>query len=197
MPFSFLLDYRRTLISLVIALKQLRHFSKKLALEVQLLDAILKRVENDSFSVAVVGEFKRGKSTFINALLSQEILPSNILPLKAQAKDYVREDQVCLILKPLIERLLPLLENKRSIQNQLTQIVSTQRQQLLLEPGYTGGNALNLLCELKADLSNLDFSHLTIWQAHLQGVDLHQVNFSYCDLAKSVFTENMLKAPSF
>jgi WD40 repeat protein len=109
--------------------------------------------------------------------------------LKAQAKDYVREAQVCLILRPLLERLLPLLGSRRNIQNKLTQIVSTRQQKLPLEPGYVGGNVLNLLCELKADLSNLNFSHLTIWQAYLQGVDLHHVNFSYSDLAKSVFTE--------
>lgn len=31
----------------------------------------------------VVGEFKRGKSTFINALLGEEILPSDVLPTTA------------------------------------------------------------------------------------------------------------------
>ncbi|MEC7987982.1 MAG: dynamin family protein [Myxococcota bacterium] len=34
-------------------------------------------------SVAVVGEFKRGKSTFINALLGRSVLPSDILPTTA------------------------------------------------------------------------------------------------------------------
>jgi hypothetical protein len=35
------------------------------------------------FSIAVVGEFKRGKSTFINALLGKEILPADIAPTSA------------------------------------------------------------------------------------------------------------------
>ncbi|AQQ54173.1 dynamin family protein [Planococcus lenghuensis] len=35
---------------------------------------------NDNFQLAVVGEFSRGKSTFINALLGQQILPSSAKP---------------------------------------------------------------------------------------------------------------------
>lgn len=85
MSFSSLIDYKRALFALVIDLRQLRSFSEKLNIEnsIQLLDDVLKRIENDSFSVAVVGEFKRGKSTFINALLGKEILPSDILPCSA------------------------------------------------------------------------------------------------------------------
>ena len=85
MPFSSLTDYRKTLISIVIALRQLHHFSQELGINrsVKLLDDVLARIENDSFSVAVVGEFKRGKSTLINALLGKEVVPSNILPCSA------------------------------------------------------------------------------------------------------------------
>ncbi len=44
---------------------------------------VLDRVENDFFRVAVVGEFKRGKSTLINALLGREVLPADVLPCSA------------------------------------------------------------------------------------------------------------------
>lgn len=37
-------------------------------------------VENDFFMVVVLGEFKRGKSTFINSLLGAAILPTDVLP---------------------------------------------------------------------------------------------------------------------
>lgn len=37
-------------------------------------------IEKDSFTVAVVGEFSRGKSTFVNALIRQDILPMDVLP---------------------------------------------------------------------------------------------------------------------
>ncbi len=39
------------------------------------------RVQNDRFQLAVLGQFKRGKSTLLNALLGEEILPTSILPL--------------------------------------------------------------------------------------------------------------------
>ncbi|MCP4804762.1 MAG: hypothetical protein GY913_30240 [Proteobacteria bacterium] len=42
-----------------------------------------QRVEERRFTVAVLGEFKRGKSTFINALLGAEVLPSDIAPTTA------------------------------------------------------------------------------------------------------------------
>ena len=41
------------------------------------------RLTNDSFRLMVVGEFKRGKSTFINALLGQSVLPAQVSPCTA------------------------------------------------------------------------------------------------------------------
>lgn len=40
-------------------------------------------IENDFYTVVVVGEFKRGKSTFINALLGEKILPVDVTPTTA------------------------------------------------------------------------------------------------------------------
>ncbi len=45
--------------------------------------ALEERLENGSFHVAVVGEFKRGKSTLLNALLGCEVLPSGVRPVTA------------------------------------------------------------------------------------------------------------------
>lgn len=39
------------------------------------------RVAEDRFNLAVLGEFKRGKSTLINALLDRELLPTGVVPL--------------------------------------------------------------------------------------------------------------------
>ncbi len=55
--------------------------------------------------------------------------------------------------------------------------------------GYAGGNLINLCCHLQINLTGYDFSHLTIWQAYLQGTNLHDVNLSHSNLAKSVFTQ--------
>ena len=83
--FSSFVDYKKVVLTLVTDLEKLRSFSQRLKLDksVALIDEVLKRIKADSFSVAVVGEFKRGKSTFINALLGKEILPSDILPCSA------------------------------------------------------------------------------------------------------------------
>ncbi|WP_022670602.1 dynamin family protein [Hippea alviniae] len=45
------------------------------------LDKALNKLESEQFNLVVVGQFKRGKSTFINALLGDNIVPSSILPL--------------------------------------------------------------------------------------------------------------------
>lgn len=46
----------------------------------QQLQTLQKDIETDFFTVVVLGEFKRGKSTFINALLGTKLLPMNVLP---------------------------------------------------------------------------------------------------------------------
>ncbi|MGO9687612.1 MAG: dynamin family protein, partial [Syntrophobacteraceae bacterium] len=39
------------------------------------------KLEEEAFNLVVLGQFKRGKSTFINALLGENILPTAIVPL--------------------------------------------------------------------------------------------------------------------
>ena len=43
----------------------------------------MEKTANEHFEVAIVGEFKRGKSTLINAMLGQEVLPADVLPATA------------------------------------------------------------------------------------------------------------------
>jgi small GTP-binding protein len=50
---------------------------------------IAERLEAGRFLVSVVGEFKRGKSTLINALVGEEVLPTGVLPLTAVATELV------------------------------------------------------------------------------------------------------------
>lgn len=46
----------------------------------QRINILYKDIKCDFYRVVVLGEFKRGKSTFINALLKSNILPMNVLP---------------------------------------------------------------------------------------------------------------------
>lgn len=109
--------------------------------------------------------------------------------LKAQAKDYVRHAQINLIVQSIVDRLLSIFRSKTSIENRLIQILSMLRGESRIELGYAVGNILNLFCQLQTDLSGYDFSHLNIWQAYLQSVNLYNVSFACSDLAKSVFAE--------
>jgi len=111
--------------------------------------------------------------------------------LKAQAKDYVRETQARLILKSVIDELNTVFNSTSNIETQLIQLLSILRERSPRQPGYAAGNILNLLCQLETDLSGYDFSDLSVWQANLQSVSLHNVNFAHADLAKSVFAETL------
>lgn len=45
------------------------------------LEETAEDLDRDDFKVLVLGEFKRGKSTLINALLGAEVLPAFTLPV--------------------------------------------------------------------------------------------------------------------
>lgn len=48
---------------------------------------LAERLEAGQFLVAVVGEFKRGKSTLVNALVGEAVLPTGVVPLTAIATE--------------------------------------------------------------------------------------------------------------
>jgi hypothetical protein len=78
-------DPRRLLREVTDSLRRLRDLARRLndsALAAQLDDS-LERIESQRFTIAVAGEFKRGKSTFVNALLGADVLPSNVAPASA------------------------------------------------------------------------------------------------------------------
>src|SRR6266496_98490 len=56
-----------------------------------------RRLAGLELEVAVVGEFKRGKSTLLNALIQVEVLPAGVLPLTAVPTVLERGDPVCLV----------------------------------------------------------------------------------------------------
>ncbi len=111
--------------------------------------------------------------------------------LKAQAKDYIRANQVRFILEPLATRLVNTCRNHKDIEDKLNQILLKLRHELSVSPGYGTGNIINLLRQCQIDLTGYDFSELTIWQAYLKNVKLYDVNFTNADLAQSVFAQTL------
>ncbi|NMF59707.1 NB-ARC domain-containing protein [Pseudanabaena yagii] len=98
--------------------------------------------------------------------------------IEATAKDYIRDAQTRFILQSVADKV-----SYQAIAVALTRL----KAEIPPKQGYSGGNLLNLLCYLHIDLTGYDFSNLSIWQADLRAVELHRVNFSNCDLAKSAF----------
>ena len=111
--------------------------------------------------------------------------------IKAQAKDYIRETQINLILQPIIDKLITQLGDTENIADRFQGILATLRGKSAQVTGYTGGNALNIMHHSQIDLSGFDFSGLTLWQAYLQGVSLYDVNFANSDLSRCVFTQTL------
>ncbi|WP_199299220.1 NB-ARC domain-containing protein [Trichocoleus desertorum] len=109
--------------------------------------------------------------------------------LKAIAKDYIREAQKQLILQPLTDQLLAKLGEFAAVEQQLNQLLAELRGKPSSYTGYAAGNILNLLCHLKVDLSDRDFSDLAIRQAYLANVSLPRTNFTHTTIEQSVFTE--------
>lgn len=109
--------------------------------------------------------------------------------IKAQSKDYIRQAQIRFILQPIIDNLLLSLGSYHKIKQQLKQIINHLRTEAPLQPGYVGGNILNLLLQMQIDLSGYDFSYLTINQAYLQDASLYDVNFTHCHFSQSVFAQ--------
>lgn len=83
--FSSFTNYKQTVIDLTGDLKKILEFSRRMNLDgnVAAVEDVLKRLAEDTFSVAIVGEFKRGKSTLINALLEKDVLPTDVVPTTA------------------------------------------------------------------------------------------------------------------
>ncbi|MCB9078723.1 MAG: hypothetical protein H6631_14070 [Anaerolineaceae bacterium] len=121
------------------------------------------------------------------------ILQSHAL-IKAQAKEYVRASQSRLILKPVAERLLADL-GPAGLEARLKAILAALRQAGPRQPGYAGGNILNLLLQLQMTLRGYDFSELMIRQAYLGGRHVPDLNLAGAHLDGAVFTDTF--GPTF
>ncbi|MBO0782336.1 MAG: helix-turn-helix domain-containing protein, partial [Ktedonobacteraceae bacterium] len=140
------------------------------------LQPVILEYITEVFIARIVEELRSGRP----ALLESHAL------IKAQAKDYVRNSQVRLILRPVIERLLGVMSSSELEERLKSLLINLRAEQA---GDYAAGNVLNLLIELGCDLRGYDFSGLTIRQAYLQNVVLHNVDFSNATLAQSVFAD--------
>jgi hypothetical protein len=151
------------------------------ALRAQLLEALgrrslLERGQQASFSLqSVVMEYL---TETLGERLAEEIVLVNPQQLRrlalsqAQAKDYVRQTQVRLLVQPLVERLRAELGADSLVEAHLLRLLALFRAEDVVTQGYGPANVLSLLKVLRGHLRGLDLSQLSLRGAFLQGVEM-------------------------
>jgi len=162
--------------------------------------SLIEKVENHLFTQQPVvmeyttnGFIEQMSQQFCHWQVGDAIDSSSLLQkyalIQVQAKDYVKETQVRLILQPVLDHLMHHFGEVANIEKHLQQMLQEMRADPTRAKGYAAGNLINVLRHLDADLAGYNFSQLTVWQADLQGITLHDVDFSRADLAKSRFSQ--------
>jgi WD40 repeat protein len=131
----------------------------------------------------------------VELLTHQLILFTKFPLIKTTVKDYIRVSQERLILGVIGDRLRSKFNSLHGLEDHLRGILQALHRAAPFTD-YGGGNLINLCCYLKLDLTNYDFSGLTVWHGYFQQVNLHRVNFQNADLSKSVFVQTLESALS-
>ena len=108
--------------------------------------------------------------------------------IKTDSKDYVRQSQINLILRVILNRLLGEL-GELNLRKKLEMIFMASRHHTNRQLGYVVGNAINMLVLLDSSLNKLDLSGVFIRQAYFRGVNLYDVDFTDAEFRDCVFTE--------
>ena len=109
--------------------------------------------------------------------------------LKAQAKDDVQAMQMRLIVQPILIKLSEIQGGSENLKQLLLQLMADRQIQVPLQSGYFTENVLNLLHHLGADLSHLNLSNLTTWQANRQKMNSYETNFCPAKLSQCIFAQ--------
>jgi WD40 repeat protein/transcriptional regulator with XRE-family HTH domain len=99
---------------------------------------------------------------------------------KATSKDYIREIQLRLILKPSGK----ILVNPKIL---IVKLLDSMRKCLEWTEGYAPGNLINLIVQASVKSGNLDFSNMTVRQAYLNNSFFQDVNLTNTTFLKSSF----------
>ncbi|KYC37617.1 hypothetical protein WA1_39830 [Scytonema hofmannii PCC 7110] len=172
-------------------------FSHKLIIEtIQSLwhHSFLEKKNKKLFLQPVVREYFQNKlvEQILEEIESENLVLLNQYPLlKSRAKEYLKQTQIQLLIKPLLDRLLTFYKNLKNIEIKFQKILANLQKNTTLSPGYAAGNIINLLCQLQVELSGYDFSNLTVWSGCLQNTNLQNVNFTRADLSQSVFAKQL------
>ena len=126
-------------------------------------------------------------------LIYQEIItesPQYLLThalVQAQAKDYIRDSQIQLIVQPILQQLQTSLGSTDQLEHKLVRLIIKLQNELIAADNYGGANLIHLLAHLGTDLTGYDFSRLTIRDCDLRSLNLHQVNFTKASFRDCLF----------
>lgn len=109
--------------------------------------------------------------------------------IKTTVNDYIQDSQRRLILGPIARQFSQTLGTEVALEQQVLRLLEALRRCETQLSGYGGGNLINLCCQLGMDLSDYDFSGLTIRHPYLPNARLHRVSFAHAQLANAVFTQ--------
>ncbi len=155
--------------------------------------SLLERGQQANFSLqSVVMEYL---SDALGERLGEEIVlgdPQQVRRValeQAQAKDYVRQTQVRMLVHPLVERLRSELGADGLVEAHLLRLLEQFRSEDAATQGYGPANVISLLKALRGHLRILDLSRLSIRGAYLQGVEMQDATLAGATLQEVVFTE--------
>ena len=155
--------------------------------------SLLERGQQANFSLqSVVMEYL---TDALGERLAEEIVLGDLQQVRryaleqGQAKDYVRQTQVRLLVHPLIERLRSELGADSLVEAHLLRLLEQFRAEDAVSQGYGPANVISLLKELRGHLRGLDLSRLAIRGAYLQGIEMQDATLAGATLHEVIFTE--------
>lgn len=118
------------------------------------------------------------------------------LLIQNRTREYIRQNQLRVIVATLLAQLRITFKKNETVIENLRRLLVNLQAVPQSEQFYAGSNLLNLLIQAGADLSGWNLSGLALGQAHLTGVELHNVDMQGSNLGGTTFTEANLNAYS-
>lgn len=164
------------------------------------VEKLRRDFESKHFRVAVVGEFNRGKTTFVNALLGKEILPADYLPTTAAINRITYSDNpsAYVVMKngqKKSVRIEELAEYVTKLSAAATENASQIQEAVLEYPSLFCRNSVDLI-DTPGMNDEDDMNQVTI--SRLEGIDLAIVAVDASmpfSMTECAFTVQLLESP--
>ena len=161
------------------------------ALEALSRRSLVERGQQASFGLqSVVMEYltdELGERLAEEIVLGEPQQLRQVALAQAQAKNYVREIQVRLLVFPLLKRLRAELGADAQAEAHLQRLLAQFRYENAATQGYGPANVITLLKALRGHLRGLNLSRLSIRGAYLQGAELQDANLTGAQLEECVW----------